>query len=80
MRPPKCFDPSHTRSTWFLVQFWLNDNWLAVLVALGVVALIGVSKLQVERSLHVQSVSNGTKTLRDAVAPEAKRIDESEVL
>ena len=57
MRPPKCFDASHTKSIWFVVQFWLNDNALEVSVALGVVALIGVSKEQVALFVHVQSVS-----------------------
>src|SRR5207302_4341447 len=57
MRPPKCFDASQTKSTWFLFQLWLNDNWSAVLVTLCVVALSGVSKEQVVVSVHVESVS-----------------------
>ena len=57
MRLPKCFDASHAKSTWFLFQLWLNDNSLEVMVALCVVPLIGVSKEQVEVSVHVQSVS-----------------------
>ena len=57
MRPPKCFDASHTKSISFVVHCWLNDIWLEVSVALDVVALIGVSKEQVEVFVHVQSVS-----------------------
>ena len=80
MRPPKCFEASHTKSTWFLFQLWLNDKSLAVGVALGVVSLIGVSNEQAAVSMHVQSVSMEAKALWDSVSPEAKRIDDSEML
>ena len=57
MRPPKCFEASHTKSVSFLFHLWLNDNWLEVSVALDAVALIGVSNEQVAVFVHVQSVS-----------------------
>ena len=57
MRPPKCFEASQTKSTWFLFQLWLNDKSLAVGVELGVVSLIGVSNEQATVSMHVKSVS-----------------------